>query len=99
VTLSHLLTIKLSEALTPVWRRLLTNLNFNTTNGYHQMKMIRHQAPGQYIGVRQNTVPDFIEKKQIVLTSEKYRLRIISTIIYMIDLAVAKFHDWFLSSI
>jgi hypothetical protein len=61
--------------------------------------MIRHQAPGQNIGVRQNTFFDFIEKKEIIFAIEKYRLRIIFTVKDVINLAVCKVHDSFLSSI
>jgi hypothetical protein len=62
------------------------------------MKMIRHQAPSQYIGMRQYTLSNFFKKEQVVLSIEKHGLRIIPTVKHMINLAVTKFHP-FLASI
>jgi len=56
------------------------------------MKMIGHQAPGQYIGKRQNIIPYFPNKKLIVFVIVKYLLPVIALVIDMIYAAGFEVH-------
>jgi hypothetical protein len=56
------------------------------------MKMIWHQAIGQYVALRSQVFPGFREKQQIIFTLIKETLAIITTIIDMVNLSGFEFH-------
>lgn len=74
---------------------LLTNFNRYLFHRNHQMEMVRHQAPGQNIAVRRHIFPYFIKEKQVILVREKYRLRVISAVIHVVNMSFGKFHSNF----
>jgi hypothetical protein len=48
------------------------------------MKMIGHEAPGQYISKRQYMNPDLLQEKPVVFVIKKNRLPVIALVIDMI---------------
>jgi len=51
---------------------------------HHQMKMVGHQAPGEYIAIRHDMGTDFSGKEQVILPAKKNKLPVIALVIYMI---------------
>ena len=54
--------------------------------------MVWHQAPGQYIGKRQNMIVHFFQKVQIISMSKENFLVIISLIVDMVNIVDFKNH-------
>jgi len=48
------------------------------------MKMVRHKAPRQHIGIGQNVLFNFLQKKQVVLPAKENTLAVIALIVNMV---------------
>jgi hypothetical protein len=56
------------------------------------MKMIWHQAPRQNIGIRCDVIFGLLNEKKIILPIEKEDLRIISSVVNVVNIVCFKLH-------
>jgi hypothetical protein len=58
------------------------------------MKMIGHQAPGQYISKWQNMMSDFSKKVIIVFLGEKYLLPVVTLVVNVVNSGFFEMHSF-----
>jgi hypothetical protein len=52
-----------------------------------EMKMAGHQGPGQNIAVKSQIFAKFFQKATVVFMGKEYLLRVISTVVDMVDMS------------